>query len=163
LSVLEDDTYDIVFVIDALCYSKNKQKVLREVKKKLKKDGLFIVIDGYQKDCAIPLSKSEETIKKLIEVSWSLDKFECVKDVEGHMREEYSIVEASDLSQYVLPSMIAIAHKVRYYFAHPTFARVVNKFLPSDVAKSLIAAYLLPICVSKQFACYYVHVLKNNK
>jgi hypothetical protein len=43
------------------------------------------------------------------------------------------------------------------------FARVANKLLPSDVAKSLIAAYSVPICVRRQFACYYVHVPKNNK
>ena len=109
------------------------------------------------------MSPSEKTVKKLIETSWSLDKFECLVDVESYMREEYSIIKANDFSQYVLPSMIAIAHKVRHYFAHSTFARIVNKLLPSDVAKSLIAAYLVPICVRKQFACYYVHVLKNNK
>jgi len=163
LSAFKDHAYDIVFVVEALCYSTDKLQVLREVKKKLKKDGLFIVIDGYRRDCATPLSQSEETTLKLIQMSWSLDKFECVKDVEGYMREEYSIAEANDFSQYVLPSMSIIARRVRHYFAHPMFARAVNKFLSFDVAKMFIAAYLAPICVRKQYACYYIHVLKNNK
>jgi hypothetical protein len=100
---------------------------------------------------------------KLIERGWALDKFECVKDVESYMREEYSIAEANDFSRYILPSMAKIAHKGRYYFAHPMFARVVNKLLPSDVAKSFIPAYLAPISLRRQIACYYVHVLKNDR
>jgi len=163
LSALEDNAYDIVFVIEALCYSTNKLQVLREVKKKLKRDGLFIVIDGYRKDCATPLSPSEKTILKLMQMSWSLDKFECVKDVEDYMRQEYSIAEANDFSQCILPSEVVIARKVRYYFAHPMFARIVNKLLPFDVAKTQIAAYLAPISIRRQFACYYIHVLKNDR
>ncbi len=163
LSALEDDAYDIAFVADALCYSANKLHVLRDVKKKLKRDGLFIIIDGYRRDCAAPLSSFEESFLKLVEISWSLDKFECVKDVEDYMREEYSIVVANDVTQYTLPSMIMVARKFRYYFAHPMFARVVNRLLSFDFAKSIIAPYLLPTCVRRGYACYYVHVLKNDK
>jgi ubiquinone/menaquinone biosynthesis C-methylase UbiE len=163
LSAFKDSAYDIVFVIEALCYSTNKLQVLREVKRKLKRDGLFIIIDGCRRDCVAPLNPSEETTLKLMQMSWSLDKFECVKDVEDYMQEQYSIVEANDFSQYVLPSMTIIAHKVRYYFAHPTFAKLLNKLLSFEVSKSFIAAYLAPICVRKQYACYFVHVLKNNK
>jgi ubiquinone/menaquinone biosynthesis C-methylase UbiE len=162
LSAFKDSAYDIVFVIEALCYSTYKLQVLREVKKKLKRDGLFIVIDGYRKYRTTP-SPSEETMWKLVERGWSLDKSECVKDVEGYMREEYSIAEANDFSRYILPSMDVIARKVRNYFAHPMFARIVNKLLPFDVAKGLIPPYLAPIGIRTQFACYYIHVLKNNK
>ena len=163
LSAFKDSAYDIVFVIEALCYSTNKLQVLREVKKKLKRDGLFIVIDAYRRDRATPLSPSEKTMQKLIEMSWSLDKFEYIKDVEGYMRQEYSIAEANDFSQCVLPSATRIARKFHYYFAHPMFARVVNKLLPFDVAKGFIAAYLYPTSSRRQIACYYIHVLKNDK
>ncbi len=163
LSTFEDDAYDIAFVVEALCYSTNKLQVLREVKKKLKRDGLFIVIDGYRRDCTTPLSSSEETILKLVEMSWALDTFECVKDVEGYMREEYSIVEANDFTQCVLPFMMISARKFRYYFAHPMFARAVNKLLSFDLTKRFIAAYLAPTCVRRRYSCYYIHILKNNK
>ena len=163
LSALEDDAYDIAFVVEALCYSTNKLQVFREVKKKLKKDGVFIVVDAYRRDRAAPLSPSEKTMWKLIEMSWSLDKFECIKDVEDSMREEYSIAEAIDFSECVLPSANRIARKFRYYFAHPMFARVANKLLPFDVAKGFIAAYLYPTSSSREIACYYIHVLKNDK
>ena len=163
LSALEDDAYDIVFIIEALCYSTNKLQVLCEVKKKLKRDGLFIIIDVYQRDRVAPLSPSEETMLKLIEMSWSLDKFEYVKDVESYMQEDYSIAIAKDFTRYILPSANTVARYNRYYFAHPMYARAINKLLSSDVAKSFVESYLVPISLRRQIACYYIHVLKNDK
>ena len=84
-----------------------KLQVLREVKKKLKREGIFIIIDGYQRDRAARLSPSEKVMKKLVEKGFSVDRFECIKDVEGYMREEYSIVEVNDFTQHILPTAIS--------------------------------------------------------
>ena len=163
LSALEDDTYDITFVVEALCYSTNKLQVLREVKKKLKRDGLFIIIDAYRRDRATPLSQSEDIMIRLIEKGVALEMFEYVGDVESYMREEYSIVAAEDFTENILPSTINLERKSRAYFAHPMFAKIVNKILPYDVVKNFIVIYLVPTSIRRQIGCYYVHVLKNDK
>ncbi len=163
LSTFEDDAYDIAFVVEGLCHSTNKLQVLREVKKKLKRDGLFIVIDGYQKDRATPLSPSESMMWKLIERGLVINKFECIKDVESYMREDYSIAEANDFTQCVLPSIIDHERKASYYFAHPMFARIVSKIFTYESAKNSMVAYLLPTSIRRQIACYYIHVLKNDR
>ena len=162
LSKFKDKSYDIIFAIESLCISTNKVQVLREVKKKLKKDGIFIVIDAYRRNRAIPLSQSEETLWKLIEKSTAIKKFECVEDVEGYMREEFSIAVAQDLSLFVLPSLERQEPRARYYFAHPTFAKAVNKLLSVDVVKNAIQVFLLPTSVKRQIGCYYIHVLQKN-
>ena len=161
LSALEDNTYDVAFVVEALCYSTNKLQVLREVKKKLKRDGLFIIIDGYRNNRAAPLSPAESLMWKLIEIAWSLDKFECVTDVESYMREEYSIVLAKDITQHVLPSANTARSKSRPYFAHPAFARAVNKLIYP--VKGIIAPHLVTTSLRRQVGCYYIHVLKNDR
>jgi len=99
---------------------------------------------------------------KLIEKSVSVDKFECVKDVESYMQEDYSIAYSKDITQYVLPSIVRSESKARYYFTHAAFAKAVNKFLPFDVVKSALAILLWPISVRRQIGCYYIHVLKND-
>jgi len=162
LSAFKDDSYEVIFIIEALCCSTNKKLVLHEVKKKLKQGGLFIVIDAYRRDCASPLSQSEDVMAQLIEKCFSVDKFECVEDVEGYMREIYSIVESKDITQCVLPCM-AKSKYVRHYFSHPVFARVVNKLLPFDVVKNTIVALLIEISIKRRIACYNIHVLKNDK
>jgi ubiquinone/menaquinone biosynthesis C-methylase UbiE len=163
LSNFEDNAYDIVFVIDALDYSTNKLQVLREVKKKLKRDGLFIVTDGYRKDRAAPLSPSEDIMMGLIEKGFAVQEFECIKDVESYMREEYSIALAKDITQCVLPSMVNLERRSRRYFAHPMFARIVFKITSYESAKNLMVAYLLPTSIRRQIFCCYLHVMKNDK
>ena len=162
LSAFKDDSYDLAFVIEALCHSANKLQVLREVKKKLKRNGLFIVIDAYRTDCASPLSHSEDIMAQLIEKGFAVDKFECVKDIEGYMREEYSIATTQDVTQYILPCM-AKGKWVCHYFSHPAIAKAVNKLLPFDIVKNTIVALLIEISIKRQIACYFIHVLKNDK
>ena len=163
LSTFEDNAYDIAFVIEALCHSTDKLRVLREVKKKLKRNGLFIIVNGYYRDRTTPLSQSEEITLRLIEKSLSVDNHESIKDVERYFREEYTIAEANDFSQCVLPSMIRLESWGLRYFDHPTFAKIVYKILPFDVIKNIIAVSLLPTSIKRQIFCYYIHVLKNDK
>ena len=163
LSALEDDAYDIAFVVEALCYSTNKLQVLREVKKKLKKDGLFIVIDGYQKDRATPLSPSESLMWDLIWKGFVIHKLEHIKDVESYMREGYSIASATDVTQYVLPSMLIHERKARDVFSHRMFGRVIKRLYPYEFLKNIMVLYLLPMSIRRQIFCYYIHVLKNDK
>ncbi len=60
LSRFEDNAYDTTFVIEAFCYAKDKRRVLREVKKKLKTNGLLIIFDAYYANGARPLTQSED-------------------------------------------------------------------------------------------------------
>jgi len=158
---LRDNSYDLAFVIEALSCSTNKLQVLREVKKKLKRGGLFIVIDGYQRDRINPLTPSEQIVWGLIEKSLSVEKIERVSNVENYMRSEYSIVASKDFSPYVIPSMMRFVFAARFYFSHPVFARTVNAFLPFDMVKNAIFVLLLPIAMQRKIACHYMHVLKN--
>jgi len=162
LSNFEDDSYDVVFVIEALCYSTNKQQVLGEVKRKLRKGGVFIVFDVYQSDRASPLNPSEKVMWELITKGVAANKFELVKDVENYMREQYSIAVAKDLSQCILPSFERQEALVRFYFRHPTLVKAANAFLPFDVVKNAVVVLLIPTSIRRQIKCYYLHVLKND-
>ena len=162
LSQFEDNSYDIVFVIEALCYSTDKSRVLREVRKKLRDDGLFIVIDGYQRDRAKPLSSSEEAMWGLIAKSLACETIERVDVVEDYMQKEFSVVVAQDLTERVWPSLFRFAPLARFYFSHPAFARAVNTFVQHDVVKNTVHILLLPISVQRQIGCYFIHVLQKD-
>ena len=99
---------------------------------------------------------------KLVEKGFSVDRFECIKDVEGYMREEFSIAEAKDVSQFVLP-YTARGEWARHYFSHPTLAKAINRCLPFDMVKNTLVGSLLPISIRREIACYHIHILKNNK
>jgi len=159
LKQFRDESFDLIFVIEGLCHSTNKLHVLRQAKKKLKRDGLFVVIDGYKRNRAKPLNHSEDLMWQLIEKSLSCDKIEQVLDVEGFMKREYSIIERMDHSQCVLASIARFEPLVRFYFAYPIFARILNSVVPLAVTKNIIHLLFFPISVRRQIGCYCVHVL----
>lgn len=163
LSQLPDNSFDLIFVIEALCHASNKLNVLREAKKKLRQCGVFVVIDGYQGDRVQPLSRSESLMWRLIEKSLSCDKIERVSDVEGYMRKEFSVVERKNCSNHVLPSIARFERFVYFYFKHPKLARAINIVMPFDIMKNTIHLLLLPLSVRRQIGCYYIHVLKNDQ
>jgi SAM-dependent methyltransferase len=162
LSQFEDTSYDVVFVIEALCYSTQKLEVIHEVKKKLKDKGIFIVFDAYTRNRASPLSPPEITMWELVARGCALDTFEHVDDVESTMEKEYSIVLSKDLTPYILPSLDGQEAKVRCYFNHPAIAKAINKVVPFDVVKHLPMVLLMPTSVRRQIGCYYLHVLQKD-
>ena len=163
LSNFEDGAYDVVFVIEALCYSKNKLHVLHEVKKKISTDGLFVVFDAYTRSRATPLSHSEDIMWKLITRGAAVDTFEYVNKVEDDMRKEYSIVVAKDLSTRTLPSLERQESLARLYLSSAVVAKAINKVVPFDIVKNIPMMLLMPTSVRRQIGCYYLHVLQNGQ
>ncbi len=156
-------SYDLIFVIEALCCSTNKDHVLHEVKHVLEPGGKFIVFDGYRRCHTTPLNRSEELMWGLIEKSLSVDSIECLDKVEGYMQKEFSIEAAQDLSEYVFPSTMRFRPLIRLYFSHPAVAQAINRIAPPDFIKNVIHLRLLSISLTKQIGCYYMHVLANNQ
>jgi len=163
LSTLPENFYDLVFVIESLCCSTDKPRVLKEVKKRLRPGALFIVVDGYKRERAKEFSQLEEFLWALIEKSLSCDRIESVIDVESYMEKEFAIIDRRDFSQNVLPSMMRLNFIVRFYFDNPSFARVVNALVPFEIVKNCIHLLLLPISIRREIGCYYLHVLKKTE
>ncbi|MGZ4882050.1 MAG: class I SAM-dependent methyltransferase [Halobacteriota archaeon] len=164
LSGFEDATYDVAFMVETLCHSRNKPRVLREVKKKLKTNGLLIIFDAYYANDATPLSLSEDVMCQLVTKSLAVDRFERLSDVEDYMRQKFSIPVSKDISEYIMPFYDYFENRrdLRFYFKHPTFAKTVNKILPLVVVKNFVAVLLTATTLRRQIACYYQHVLRND-
>ncbi|MGZ5561992.1 MAG: class I SAM-dependent methyltransferase [Halobacteriota archaeon] len=164
LSRFENAAYDVAFMVETLCFSNNKPRVLREVKKKLKTNGLLIIFDAYYANDARPFSQSEDIMCQLVTKSMAVDRFERLNDVEGYMRQEFSMAVSKDISAYVIPFYDYFNNRrdLRFYFKHPTVAKTVNKILPLVVVKNFIAVLLTATTLRRQIACYYQHVLRND-
>jgi|GEM_PF-160081 len=163
LSTFDDNFYDLVFAIETLSCSSDKPQVFHEVQKKLKMGGLFIVADVYQRDRITPMSQSEHVMWQLIARGVASEPFQPVNDVEDYMRKDFSLIETSDLTSHILPTLDRQESLVRFYFGHPVFAKVVNRFIPLEVTKNAIVVFLLPTSVRRRILCYYLHVLKSDR
>lgn len=162
LSYFADASCDVVFVIEALCHSTEKEEVVSEVWRVLKPGGVFIVIDGYRVVPQMELSDVERTTEIAIEKGMSVEAFEVYNLFCSTVRRlGFELLHEEDVSQYVIPSMERLEKIAALFFGHPWLARLAAAFLPRAVAYNSVAAYLMPEAMRQRLFCYMITVFKK--
>ena len=152
---------DIVFVIEALCYSTDKSTVLGEVKRVLKKGGVFIVFDGYTTKDRSKMTENELLACRLTEKSMALDIFEDYSYVIRKAKKKgFSVAYNENVSEFILPTLKKFERWAKAYFNRPRTAKASNVFLPKKLAYNTVAGLLMPDVVSQGLLGYYITVLK---
>lgn len=163
LNKYANESFDLIFVIEALCHSTRKDIVLNEVYKKLRKKGLFIIFDGYVNKPLYQLTDDEILAKKLTEKTMAVDGFDFVDDFEKVVRKSnFSIITKRDLSQEIMPSLKRFEKLALLFYKLPLVTNLIKFLLPQESVQNSVAGLLMPTLVQKRVACYYVHVLKKN-
>jgi ubiquinone/menaquinone biosynthesis C-methylase UbiE len=166
LDSFTDGKFDVVYVLEALCYSDNKDVVAKEVYRVLKNGGLFIVIDGYSGKRVDELNEDELLAKQLNEKGMMLSSFEYIDDAVDKIKSAgFSLIENKDYSQNVVPTferLEKVARKTsRAAFKLKIIGNVLNKILPNEVTFNAISAYLTPVLIRKGVFCYKLLVFKK--
>jgi len=160
LSTFENNSFDVCFVVEALCYSTDKKTVLSEVYRVLKKGGYFIVVDSYRSDKQ--LSNTELTASKLTEKGMALDSFEKYSSfIKKAMEARFKMELEEDVSKYVVPNMERLEKVASHLFKHPHMAKPLVKVLPNEFVYNAISGYLMPNLIKDGVAKYYITVLKT--
>jgi len=158
----KDDEFDIVFVVEALCYSSNKEQVFREVKRILKPGGKFIIFDGYYLRNG-PLTDEEAVGSALVEKTMAVTEFELYRKVTRAAQDEgFSIEYEEDVSIFVLPTMRRFERLANIFFKSSFVAKVLTLLLPKEFTYNAIAGYLMPTLIKDGIACYMITVLKKE-
>lgn len=161
LEMFADASFDIVFVIEALCHSDNKDIVAKEVNRVLRPKGLFFVADGY-------LGRSENLLpeelltKKLVEKGMmvnNLQEYERVKRM--IMSEGFTLDKEEDVSKFVIPTVKRFEKLARFFFNLGPVARLLLRILPKDFSHNIVSGYLLPDVLELGFGVYYFSVFKK--
>lgn len=140
----EDNTFDIVFGIEAVCYSEDMEQLLKEVYRVLKVGGKFIVYDGFR-------YSDYENETPIIKESVALCEKAMVADEFNHLKEwldvsqkiGYHIDENKDISMDVMPNLKRLYRASRKFYKNKTIAKVVNTVFPSIMVKNSIAGILM--------------------
>lgn len=156
-------SFDLIFVIEALCHSTKKDLALNEVYKKLRKKGLFIIFDGYANKPISRFTEDELLAKKLTEKTMAVDSFDFIDDFEKVIKKSnFSIIAKKDLSQEIMPSLKRFEELALLFYKLPLVTNLIKFLLPQDLVKNSVAGLLMPTLVQKRVACYYLHVLQKN-
>lgn len=162
LNKIKDSSVDICFVVEALCYSTNKARVLDEVMRVLKDNGKFIIFDGYFAKPREVLKENEQLACRLTEVGMALDEFEEYASFKETIKKKgIRIVHEEDVSQYIVPTLNRFEKLARYFFKFPLLARLLSKFLAKEFLYNALSGYLMPNLIKRDVASYMITVLEK--
>lgn len=163
LSYYPDHTFDIVFEIEALCYSTDKDRVLCEVKRVLKQNGLFILFDGYRKK--LEQNPTEQITSRLVEKGMALERFEQYEDFKSSaLNADFSLESEEDVSGYILPTMARFERLAKKFFSFPKIILRFLKFvLPKEFLYNTISGYLGADLVRSGVFGYMITILRKRK
>lgn len=163
LDTLTSEQFDVVFVIEALCYSNNKEIVAKEVYKILKNGGIFIVIDGYSNKRVEELNKDELLAKRLTEKGMVVSEFEYISNVKDKIRSVgFNLIEEKDYSKNIIPSLKRFEKlAARTIFKSKIIGKIVNNLLPNEITFNAVSGYLMPRLIEDNIFCYKLLVFKK--
>ncbi len=160
LSKFKDNTFELVFVIESLCHSTNKQKVLKEAGRVLKKGGLFIVIDGYLNTPGT--TENEKIAVKLTAAGMALKGFEHYKIfVKKAVKTGFKVLSEEDATECVLPTMKWFEFLAKCFFYYTWLGKFISKIFPKEFIYNALSGYFLAELTKKKIFTYMITVLKK--
>ena len=165
LSKFEENSFELVFVIEALCHSTTKELVFEEVKKVLKPGGMFIVIDGYSAFEEDSLSDEFIFAKKLIEKGMAVSNFETLDAVKEYAKQaSFSTVFEQDATRQILPSTKRHEKLARRtLFKHKKLGSFLTRTLNDRFVFTAISGYLMSDLIELGVFKYYINFFKSDK
>lgn len=162
LSRYGPESFDIVFIIESLCYSVNKGQVFAEVFRVLKPGGIFLIIDGYLRKDLNAESLCRKEAFRLMEMGVAVEKFELYEYVRDKAcAVGFTIGNEEDVTEYVLPFMLRYEKLARRFFNHPFLARLGTKLLSREFSYNAISGFLFPEMMRARLFVYMITVLKK--
>ncbi|MEM8793316.1 MAG: class I SAM-dependent methyltransferase [Pseudomonadota bacterium] len=155
LSDYVESRFDIVFVVEALCYSTDKKLVFDEVFRVLKPGGFFVVYDGYADRRIATRSEDEMRAARLLERGMAVPRFEPYSDVVAKAKEAGFDVQAEEnLSQEILPTCERHERRAAKLMDMGFAGKMVIKMLEKPVVYNVVVGYLFPILMANRVFSY---------
>lgn len=143
MSNFPDGTFDVVYAIETIVHSSDKDRIFKEVYCVLKPGGTFIV---YDYALSRPYGDFDPLTQKAISliskggVSPVIEQAETWKNY--FMSNGFHCEKVTDLSKAVMPNLKRLQNKAERVLRHPSVAKVVFRILPWLFSNNIIVGYL---------------------
>lgn len=163
LEKIEDNSIDLVYGIETLCYSTNKNQVFKEVSRVLKKNGLFILYDAYLAKHRSSLSEIEQLGAKLVENGYYLDEFEYIGNMENYIQNNhFDVVIEENMKEKVSNHLISYQKRIQKYLRFGPFFQIFCKIIPKEVLGNIVPVYFMADTIAMDLSVYYHHILRKK-
>jgi len=163
LEMYDDSQFDLIFIMEALCHSNNKRKVLEEMHRVLKFGGKVVIYDGYFDKDYEELSDDEKMASKLTSVGMAVGEFGNLEKFEKEIGlTGFEIIKKENLSNNILPTVRRFERLSTIFFRNKFFGKIVKILLPDMFVRNSISGYLMPVLLKEKIAVYYKHILEKR-
>jgi len=163
LDLIADNTFDIIFIVEALCHATDLKPIIKNLNRILRKGGRFIVIDAYYKNKFENLSLEDKQMSKLIEIGVAVDHFRDYAEFKTEVESNgLKFVKEEDQSQFILPSLYKIEFLARGFFKFKVLAKFIKLVFPSKMLFNAISGYLMALSIERGVAVYYTTIFEKE-
>ncbi len=160
----DDNTFDIVFGIEAVCYSEDMVQLLKEVHRILKVGGKFIVYDGFRFANYEQETPFMQECISLCEKAMVADEFNDLTDwINESEKIGYHMDENKDISMDVMPNLRRLHKASHLFLKKKSIAKIVNAIFPSIMVKNSIAGILMAYTIMLRKHSYNKVVMSKKQ
>lgn len=162
LSCFADESFDLVFIVEALCHSSNLEKVLIEVTRVLKRGGKFLVYDGFRQIRVGDLNVEELQLMRLLEVGVAVEHFtEINVFLHAAQNAGFHVDTNKDLSLLVLPTMKRFERKAETFFKLGLVAKLLLGIFPEKFSLNIVSGYLFRALIESGHFSYRLTIFSK--
>ena len=163
LSMFEDNSIDMVYALETMCYSQNKNQIFKEVNRVLKPNGLFIIYDAYLNKKREDLSEIEEIGAKLVENGYYLNEFEYVGNIEKYISDNnFEVIKIENMKDRIINHLKYYQFRIKRYFKFGILFKIFCKLIPKEVLGNIVPVYFMADTVEMDLLVYLNHVLRKK-
>lgn len=162
LSPYQSGSMDIIFEIEALCYSQNKPHIFEQVYDLLKPGGVFILLDGYATNERDVLPEPLRSALILTEKSMAVPRFEPYGQILAYANQAgFTLKESEDVSEFIMPTLKKFETIASFFLHHKPLMKALLKTTPPAFTANGVAAYLFPELMRQKAGFYFITVFQK--
>lgn len=150
-------SFDVVYIIEALCYSTDKKKVFSEVQRVLRPWWVFVVIDGHSTKEKEEMTDYEKLAFTLASKWMAVQDFESYNAVKNYAQNAgLEVYKEIDVSDNILPTTNRFERMASYFLKWWLLAKLFIKIMPTYFSMNIISWYLISDLIREDIASYWI-------
>lgn len=157
LSLFPENSFDIVFGVETICYSKNKNRVVAEISRVLKPGGKLVIFDTFKPRPRSEMTPFQERCAAITGAAMCVDTSDFfLDDMRNYLKNNgFADIQIADLTRQAKPTLRRLDRIACYYFMHPRLLKWSRKILSDEVLMNGIAGWtMLLVCEGRDIIQY---------